>query len=298
MFERSALISEDIYRRYVPKKRERIWELDFLRGICVILMVLDHLALLVGTFFAESWYGYGFYRLGLGDSFSRFCYWWWESTDRTIAHNVVLVVFFAISGISSYFSRSNFKRGSQLLVVAILYSFVTIFDEYVLGITGEIVIFGVLHFLAVSMLIYALIEKFCKKDPRSIAICSVGVIGIVLILYFGYTPPQGTPAYLGVIFPPEDWQGNPTFYSQTELSPGDLFSMIPYLAHFFLGALLAPILYGKRRSLLKSLDGIWNKPICFIGRHALLVYLLHILLSAGILALVSYIFITPGSFGF
>ena len=27
------------------RKRQRVWEIDFLRGVCVILMVLDHLAL-------------------------------------------------------------------------------------------------------------------------------------------------------------------------------------------------------------------------------------------------------------
>lgn len=298
MFEVTRTIPIEVQSRYLPKvKKQRIWELDFLRGACVILMVLDHLALLI-EYFSYSWYGGGWYAYGLGGGISRFCYWWSYSTDRDIAHNIVLVVFFAISGISCSFSRSNLKRGTQLLAVAYLYSLVTVFDEYVLGITGEMVVFGVLHFLAFSILIYALVERLCKRDRRSIAICSVGIMGIVLILYFCYTPPKDTPIIFAAIFPPVDFWGNKTFYVQSEFSPGDLFPMIPYLAHFFLGGLLAPILYPTRRSLLKPLDGVWNKPLCFVGRHALIVYLIHILLSAGILALVSFLFITPGSFGF
>lgn len=261
-------------------------------------MVLDHLALLIATFFAYNWYGINWFERGLGDQLSRFCYWWWDSVDRDIAHNVVLVVFFAISGISCSFSRSNLKRGTQLLAFATAYSLVTVFDEYVLGIEGEIVRFGVLQFLAFSILLYALVDFLCKHDPRSIAICSAGIAGITLILYFCYTPPQNTPIFFAFIFPPKDFWGNSTFYSQADVSPGDLFTMIPYLAHFFLGGILGPVLYGRKRSLVPMLGGWWTKPVEFIGRHALLIYLIHILLGAGILALVSFLFVTPGNWGF
>lgn len=290
-------IAYSTYRKYIPGSSKRIWELDFLRGCCVILMVLDHLAILISTMFAYQWYGYNFYALGLGDSFTRFCCWWVDSTDRTIVHNIVLVIFFSISGISCYFSRSNFKRGCQLLAVAGAYSLVTIFMEYVLGITGEIVVFGVLDFLACAILIYTLVDAICRHDSRITSIWAAGIISITLLLYFGYTPPADTPKIFAIVFPPHDIFGNPSlFYRQSDFSPGDLFTLIPYLAYFFLGVMLAPYLYGNRRSLLPRLDGKWNIPFSFIGKHALLIYLVHIVISAGVCSFIGYLVF--GTWGF
>ncbi len=261
-------------------------------------MILDHLAMLLCDYFAISWYGWDYFKFGLGDAFSRFCYTWIYSSARPIIHNIVLFFFFGVSGISCTLSRSNLKRGAGLASIAIIYSYCSLFAEKVMGINSVITTFGVLHFLAVCILLYALIAFICKKQPYHISIVATGIIGIVLILYLCYTPPASTPKFFGIIFPPKDAWGNLSlFYNQTDISPGDLFSMIPYSAYFFAGVLLAPFLYGNRKSLLPKLDGKWNKPVCFIGRHALIVYIVHLVLLAGILALISFLFITPGDFG-
>ncbi len=283
-----------LQRRYLHQKFQRIWELDFLRGICVLLMVLDHLTMLI-VVFSYGWFGNNWYYMGKGDAFSRFCYEWMGSEEWETAHNVVLFVFFSISGISCTLSRSNLKRGAQLGLIATVYSIITIFGEEVLGISGITVMFGVLNFLAFCILLYALTEFLCRGDSRSISVCSVGIIGIVLILYFCYTPPPTTPKFFGIVFPTEDFYGNPSpFYRQNEFSPGDLFTIIPHAAYYFAGVAIAPFLYGDRRSLLPRLNGKWNKPVCFIGRHALIIYILHLVLLAGFLALITYVFITPG----
>lgn len=263
-------------------------------------MILDHLTILIADFFAPSWYGAtNFYQLGLGDSFSRFCLLWNISDARTVIHNIVLVFFFGVSGISCTLSRSNLKRGAQLMIIAILYSYCTLFAENVMNIGGILTVFGVLDFLAVCMLLYAFTERACRCKPYAVSTVAVGIIGITLILYFCFTPPETTPKIFAVLFPPYDIHGNPSlFYSQSDFSPGDLFTMIPYTAFFFGGVCIAPILYGKRRSLLPKLDGKWSAPIRFAGRHALIIYVLHVALMALILAVISYLFITPGEFGF
>lgn len=293
----SSLITNNTKIVLLPKvKKERIWEIDFLRGLCVVLMILDHLALLLSDFFGPSWYGFGFYIFGEGDAFTRFCYTWIYSEAREIIHPIVLFVFFAISGISCSFSRSNFKRGLQLLVVALLYSACSYAAEQ-FGVSGVFVAFGVLDFLAVSILLYAVIDFFSKNNRLINVIVSAIIIIVTLCLYFLYTPPEDTPMIFAIVFPPYDYYGNPSFYSQSSFSPGDLFTLIPYLSFFFAGTFLAPILYSKRRSLLPKLNGKWQKPVSFIGRHALIVYIIHVVLLAAILALISYLFITPGSWG-
>lgn len=293
------LITENTKIKLLPKvKKERIWEIDFIRGFCVILMILDHLAFLLADFFGPSWYGgYSFYFKGLGDSFTRFCYEWINSSARDVLHPTVLFFFFSISGISCSFSHSNFKRGLELLAIALLYTLGS-YAAQEMGIDGVFVAFGVLDFLAVCILLYAVIDWASKGNALIKCIISAIIIIVSACLYYLYNPPENTPSIFAIIFPPFNGQGEKAlFYSQYDFSPGDLFTMIPYSAFYFAGVFLAPILYGKKRSLLPMLNGKWHKPVTFIGKHALIIYVVHVVILALILALISYLFITPGSFG-
>ena len=326
------------------RKRQRVWEIDFLRGVCVILMVLDHLALLLSDFFGPTWYGWGFAKKGVGDAFTVFCHNWIWSDARDIIHPIVLFVFFSISGISCTFSRNNAKRGFILGAIALLYTLGSYVAQEYIGISGVFVAFGVLDFLAVSMLLYALVSFVCKDNRWGIAGVSVALIAVTLCLYFLYTPPMDTPKIFAIIFPPRDFYGNPSlFYTQSEFSPGDLFTMIPYTAFYFAGVLIGELFYYERMSLFrftltkyvftKTCDALTvgtrsekkslrdfssltlttllgtqkvvravatsaQKVVCFLGRHALIIYVIHVVLLAVILSLITGLFITPGNFGF
>ena len=335
-----AHIPSDVQITLVPRRRRnRVWEIDFLRGVCVLLMILDHLAMLMSEFFGPQWYG-GF---GRGDAFTVFCFNWINGHAREIVHPVVLFVFFSISGISCTFSRNNAKRGLMLGGVALLYTLGSYIAQNYMGISGVFVAFGVLDFLAVSMLLYALVAFLCRDNRIAISLVSVALIVVTACLYYCYTPPATTPKFFAIVFPPRDPYGNPSlFYSAYEFSPGDLFTMIPYTAFYFAGVLIGELFYYERLSLVrfeltklvfkKTCDAIYvnvqsekkalrnvsvftlramlgtqkvvravakgtQKSVCFVGRHALLIYVTHVVLLAGLLALISGLFITPGNFG-
>ena len=70
---------QDVKVTLAPKApRNRIWEIDFLRGACVVLMILDHLVMMIAQFFGPAWFGVDMAGDG-GAAFCRWCAWFHES---------------------------------------------------------------------------------------------------------------------------------------------------------------------------------------------------------------------------
>lgn len=287
--------SDSFFLENLPP-RKRIWELDFIRGFCVFMMIFDHL-IYTFIFFGKAWYGSSVIA---GSSFGAdlilFTHWYAKSLPREIIHPIILFLFFSVSGISCYLSRSNLKRGIALAVISILYSLATLYMENDLGISNSLVSFGVLNMLATCILIFSVVTitvKFATKKKHYAKWISSAVFFAIFLtitlMYHLYTPPKTTPKWLFFLFPPG------SFFTQMEMSPGDFFPMIPWSAFFFFGAMIGPLFYNKKRSLLPALDRGWHKPISFLGRHALLVYLTHIFLLSMLFALISFLFVTPGN---
>ena len=238
---------------------KRIWELDFLRGVCVAAMIFDHVLYdLTYVFFVP---------------FSALpAYFDWEI--RTIIRIGVVLSFVLLCGISCSFSRSNLLRGAKLAVVAILLSAVTKVLDLVQG-EGDrfIIVFGVLHMLALSIVIYAILEKFISGKPLL-------VLGIVLAgigVYF-YTALYNAPSGFEILSLLVPLKGG--IYS------ADYFPLLPGVGFLLIGAFLGPVLYGTKTSRfpLKGAPRL-SRPFLFAGRHALIFYLAHQPIVLGVLSL-------------
>ena len=230
----------------------RIWEVDFLRGVSIILMVGYHLLFDLGEFRGVK-------------SFLGF------STELTKPAWVVAEFFFAalfvvLSGISSTLSRSNVRRGLRLLAVSFLVTAVTFaFDS------TQAVWFGILQCLAVSILIYG--AAFVNAGPGACAAWG----GLVLAL--GAALPAAKKA-LAVRF---DWL-LPFGLHSPSFSSFDYFPLIPWLGVFLVGAALGKSVYAARRSLIPR--RLPETFVNFAGRHSLLIYLVHQPVIMGVLTLI------------
>lgn len=235
--------------------KKRISLLDEIRGFCVFCMVFYHAFYTYGTLFDLSF---------ASDAFDFF-----EPVEPVFAGTFIL-----ISGISCRLSRSNIKRGLLLAVVSALITFVTVVLMPKAGLEGGEIYFGILHFLAVAIILFALLHKLADKvNP---------VIGIIVSAVLFYLFRGTSSGFFGLFspyilhFPQKLYDcaylfplgfANPSFYS------ADYFPILPWIFLFFLGSFLGVYVASGKvpnfayRSNLKIFD--------WLGTHALIIYIVH-----------------------
>lgn len=116
------------------KKKERVWEIDFLRGLLILYMIFMHLMY-------DLQY---FYNMNIN----------YEGGILDISRILFSPFFIIVSGISTAFSRNSFKRGFVVFLVAIGLTCVT----YVVD-KEMFIVFGILHFMGIWMMISPILKK-------------------------------------------------------------------------------------------------------------------------------------------
>ena len=153
---------------------KRIWELDALRGICILGMVAVHLIYDFGSAELQT---APFYRLALN----------WGG-----------VLFVLLSGISITLSARWLTRGSIVFGCGMLCTAVTwIMEHFGWTEQGMCIVFGVLHCLGVCMLLWSIFRHFTTKMLTMIGV-SLWILGSIVSKISVLTPwliPLGlTPA--------------------------------------------------------------------------------------------------------
>lgn len=220
---------------------KRIWELDALRGLCILGMVIVHLVFdLVDLYGLINW---------------EYPHWF------QFVMNWGGVLFLLISGISVTLGSRCLRRGVLVLLAGLVCTAVTV-GMYLLDLSGKsiIIYFGILQCLGVCMLLWPLFRK--------LPLWALAVVGVVLVaggLILDNVP--GTDVYWLMPFG-LPWYG---------FASSDYFPLLPNLGFFLLGALLGKTLYRSKQSLLPQVNE-QNPIIRFLrlcGRHSLWIYLLH-----------------------
>jgi uncharacterized membrane protein len=272
-----------------PPIKDRAFELDFIRGICIALMMLDHFAVAC-LFFRELWY----YYIPEDGSLSKFLEFavnasssaWKETTQA-----YTIAVFFIVAGLAVAFSRKKYK---SLIKTSLFAGALTAVTVAVSTITGEaqfLVTHGIFHVFAVCYLFYFLVAAALKdKFIRSAVFLSAGLFFILLYVYTESGTVVWDDSLISALFVRKDYF----------ISYMDNQFIIPWLGFFLIGAAAAPVLYGNKKSLLPKVNAALNappapknillkivvKPINFIGRHPLFFYAFNIVSSVLLLIIV------------
>lgn len=228
----------------------RIWEIDLGRAAAIILMVAFHIVYDLNRF------------AGAGiDYLSGF--WYWEGKAAAL-------LFIFLAGVSSGFSRDNFRRGLKVLAWGMLITLVT----YILF-REEYVRFGILHLLGLGMLLFPL----CRRAPDKLLWLAAALTALAAV------PLQKVTVQTSLLIPLGATPG--------DFASLDYYPLSPYFPVFLLGVLAYKKYYYQKRSLFRS--GYANKYLTALSKRSLAIYLLH---QPVLIALVYGVkFFTGGRFG-
>ena len=234
----------------MANSKPRIWELDALRGVCILCVIVVHFL------FDLSFFG------GLNLTLPA----WYVFIQEYGG-----AIFVVLSGVCVTLGSKSVRRGLIVFACGMLITAVT-YGMYRLGMSGADVVvkFGVLHLLGVCMLVY---PAFKKLPPATLT-----VLGLVIAIT-GY-------AIRGVVVP-QRWLF-PLGLNYEGFTSSDYFPLFPQLGYFLIGAAIGKTAYREKKTLLPGSfqkTGI-ARFFCWCGRQSLFIYLLHQPIVYGLLEFV------------
>ena len=228
---------------------KRIWELDALRGLALLGMMGIHFVY---------------------DLVDLFGVWNWQQPAWYLFFkNNYGAVFFLISGISATLGSHPVKRGAQVFLCGFLCTGVTL-GMYLLGFAGKgiIIYMGVLQCLGLCMMLWPL---FRRCPDRALT-----ALGLAMMIAGWYLRTQAYPF----------WLLTPLGFAPYGFTSSDYFPLLPNFGYFLLGAVVGKRAYAGRKSLFPRETpplGLFR----WMGRHSLMIYLLHQPVLAAIVAAIA-----------
>ena len=231
-------------------KRPHYGLLDTVRGVCILSMVAYH----------------GMYDLvdifGLPSA-------WYTGLPGYIWQQSICWTFILLSGMCWQLSRRHVKRGLLLVGCGAAITLITW-----LVMPSQRILYGVLNLLGLSALLLIPLDKVFRKIPAW-----AGLVGALLLFALTKNVSRGSLGFEGLVlcrlprwlyatdllavvgFP------SPSFWST------DYFPLLPWFFLFCAGYFLWSLLDKSPRAKELLRPGL--RPLSFLGRHSLAIYLIH-----------------------
>jgi len=216
---------------------QRYGEIDLLRAIAIVLMVLFHLVYDLREFADLSEFA------GINLNYLNPV---WFCIGKASA-----LLFIFISGLASGFSRFPVRRGVKVLSYGMVITIVTY-----LAMKDMYVRFGILHLLGVTMILSPFIYSLSSRVLWALA-------GVSALLGFWFEELVLETSLL-----------LPFGLMYKEFGSIDYYPLFPYMSVTFLGALAYRYFYAQRTKPL-FVFRLNFKPILWLSRNSLKIYLVH-----------------------
>ena len=243
-------------------KRPHYGLLDTVRGVCILSMAAYH----------------GMYDLvdifGLPSA-------WYTGLPGYIWQQSICWTFILLSGMCWQLSRHHVKRGLLLVGCGAAISLITW-----LAMPSQRILYGVLNLLGLSALLLIPLDKLFRKVPAW-----AGLGGALLLFALTKNVSRGSLGFEGLVLGPlPEWlYATDLFAVAGFTSPGfwstDYFPLLPWFFLFCAGYFLWGLLSQSERAKELLAPGV--RPLSFLGRHSLVIYLAHQPVLMGVFLAVS-----------
>jgi uncharacterized membrane protein len=231
--------------------KKRFWEIDVLRGLAIVMMISFHFLFDLNYF--------GVFPLDISSGFlwifariTASIFLFLVGVSLSLSHTrAVLTGAYQVEGSMLF---KYLKRGLKIFILGLLITLATW-----LFIPHEFIVFGVLHFIGIAIILeYPFLNR--KYLNLLLGVIFLG-IGILLAQYtFSF------PWFL--------WLGlQPTGFITV-----DYFPLLPWLGVVSLGIFAGGALYKNYQRLFSIPDfssHIFMRFLSLLGRHSLIIYLIH-----------------------
>ena len=231
-------------------KRPHYGLLDTVRGVCILSMVAYH----------------GMYDLvdifGLPSA-------WYTGLPGYIWQQSICWTFILLSGMCWQLSRRHVKRGLLLVGCGAAITLITW-----LVMPSQRILYGVLNLLGLSALLLIPLDKLFRKVPAW-----AGLGGALLLFALTKNVSRGSLGFEGLVLCPlPEWLYATDLFAVVGFpSPGfwstDYFPLLPWFFLFCAGYFLWSLLDKSPRAKELLRPGL--RPLSFLGRHSLVIYLIH-----------------------
>ncbi len=207
---------------------------------------------------------------------------WYTKTPGHLWQQSICWVFILLSGFCVPFGHHTLRRGATIFAAGAAVTAVTL-----VFMPDSRVIFGVLTFLGTAMLLTGVLEPLLQKIPPTVGFAASAVLfalcypvssGWVGIGGWKFVLPRWLYAnYLTAFF---------GFYPEGFFST-DYFALLPWLFLFWASYFLHKLIGRKR---MRGLRISACPPLGWMGRHSLLLYMLHQPVLYGALSTATFLF--------
>lgn len=285
------------------QNKNRVWEIDLLRAIIIIAMLIEHLLFDFAEMFPTIFDKTAYLGVPFFNTMYRFSLDYWAHPVRIAFRFIGLFSLALLIGINTRFSRNNVRRGVLLTFCGIVMGGVFAIGN-VLGFTGHAYM-NILMSYGLCLLIFSGIEALFKQFKKAWPWICLGIAVVILVswgfiryadqakyvvdkynnFWFIYNGYANSIPYLETL-------ENASFIDILRVIVGltysgdDWLGLLPTLGYIFLGAFIGCTVYKNGLSLLHYFDkegetalnekfNRATKGLLFFGHHTIWFYLLH-----------------------